>query len=198
MPAFAVHASPAVAARYAVQVAAGRRPALLVSGINYGENLGNGLTISGTVGAALEAAAAGVPAMAISLETAAAYHTSYSTEIDFRVAAHFARVFARKMLRHELPPGAQVINVNVPANATIRTPWRTTCASSQAYFHSIVNKGRFAGYDVKVDLDTLEPDSDIHAIFVDHVVSVTPLTLDLTARVDLAALQKVWMNAHGK
>src|SRR5512140_2002419 len=88
-PAFAVDASPAVSVRYALRIAVPRTPDLVISGINYGENLGSGLTISGTVMAATEAATSGVPSMAVSLQTAAEYHTSYSTAIDFRVAAHF-------------------------------------------------------------------------------------------------------------
>jgi 5'-nucleotidase len=39
-----------------------------------------------------------------------------------------------------------------------------------------------------MDLATLEPDSDVYALAVDRVVSVTPLSIDLTSRVDLAAL----------
>ena len=46
-----------------------RKPDLVVSGINYGENVGSGVTVSGTVGAALEAAGLGIPALAVSLET---------------------------------------------------------------------------------------------------------------------------------
>ena len=70
-------------------------------------------------------------------------------------------MMARKLLRSELPQGVHVVNVNVPTHATSKTPFRITCASTQSYFHDIVNKGRFEGYDVKVDVETLEPDSDI-------------------------------------
>jgi 5'-nucleotidase len=195
--AYAVDASPAVAVRYALQLVASRPPSLVVSGINYGENLGNGLTISGTVGAALEAASARVPALAVSLETAREYHTSHSRTIDFKAAAYFARLFARQMLKIDLPPSARLLNVNVPGDAKRSTPWRVTCASRQAYFHSLVNQGRFVGYDVKVDLATLERDSDIYASFVDHVVSVTPLTVDLTAHDELRKVQEILSNAHG-
>lgn len=195
-PAYAADASPAVSVRYALQLVAKRRPALLVSGINYGENLGSGLTISGTVGAALEAVAEGVPALAVSLETAKEYHSTHSLDVDFTTAGHFTRLFAARMLRGDLPSGVKLLNVNVPRAATKKTPWRITCASRQAYFHSLVNGGRFVGYDVNVDLETLEPGSDIHAIFVDHVVSVTPLTYDLTARVDPSALEKALSDAH--
>ncbi len=197
-PAWAVDASPAVAARYALQLIAKRRPALVVSGINYGENMGSGLTISGTVGAALEAASEGVPALAVSLQTAAEFHNSHSTAVDFRIASHFTRMFAKRMLETNLPRELQVLNLNVPSGATRETPWRVTRASEQAYFHSIVNRGRFAGYDVRVNLETLEPDSDIYAILVDHVVSATPLTFDLTARVEPPLVEKVLSDAHTK
>lgn len=187
--AHAVDASPAVAVRYALQLVAKRTPSLVVSGINYGENIGSGLTISGTVGAALEAASEKVPALAVSLETAREYHTSHSKTIDFSAAAHFTRYFATRMLRTRLPAEVQLLNVNVPSGAKRKTTWRATRASRQSYFHSLVDGGRFVGYDVKVDLPSLEPDSDIQAILVDRVVSATPLTIDLTARIDLSTVQ---------
>ncbi len=195
-PAYAVDGSPAVATRYALQLIAKRRPSLVVSGINYGENMGSGLTISGTVGAALEAAAEGIPALAVSLQTATEYHTSYSTAIDFRVAGYFARVFAERMLRAEMPEGMRLLNVNVPSNATKKTAWRATHASAQAYFRSLVKDGHFVGYDINVNLETLEPESDIYAVLVDRLVSVTPLTYDLTARDKLPALERVLNDAH--
>ncbi len=49
-----------------------KKPDLVVSGINYGENVGLGITISGTVGAAMEAASLGLPALAVSLRSRAA------------------------------------------------------------------------------------------------------------------------------
>ena len=54
--AYAVDGTPAQAVQHAILELAEDKPALLVSGINYGENTGNGVTISGTVGAALEGA----------------------------------------------------------------------------------------------------------------------------------------------
>ncbi len=196
VPAWAVNSSPAVAVRYAIMLVAQRKPALLVSGVNYGENLGNGLTISGTVGAALEAAAEGIPALAVSLETEKQFHMTHSRKVDFTAAAHFTRELASRVLRGNLPDGVGLLNVNVPRDATRETPWRATRASRQSYFRSVVNRGRFVGYDVHVELESLEVDSDIHAIFVDHLVSVTPLTYDLTARVELPALQRILADAQ--
>ena len=101
------------------------------------------------------------------------------------------------MLKTKFPTEVRLLNVNVPSGGKRTTPWRVTRASRQAYFHSIVNDGRFAGYQVQVDMRTLEPDSDIYASFVDHVVSVTPLSFDLTARVELRTVEEILTNAHG-
>ncbi|HRQ32592.1 MAG TPA: 5'/3'-nucleotidase SurE, partial [Anaerolineales bacterium] len=64
---FAVNGSPAQAVLHGVYDVLKSKPDLVVSGINYGENIATGITISGTVGAALEAASLGIPALAVSL-----------------------------------------------------------------------------------------------------------------------------------
>src|SRR5512139_2704864 len=74
---YSVGGTPAQAVLHGILEIMPSRPDLVVSGINYGENLGTGITVSGTVGAALEAAAMGIPALAISLETDVEQHLSY-------------------------------------------------------------------------------------------------------------------------
>ena len=185
--AFAVEATPAIAVRNAILLYAERTPALLVSGINYGENVANGLTISGTVCAAIEGATHGVPALAVSQATPVSYHTSYSSEIDFSAAAEFARSFARRILARGMPQGADVVNLNVPEGANRQTPWRWTRVSRRNFFHSVVREGKHGrylkGYEMDLDRETPEHDSDVRAVVVDRVVSITALTFDLTARV---------------
>ena len=75
----------------------GRPPALVVSGINYGENAGSSVTASGTVGAALEAAGLGVPALAASRQTEIKHHLCYG-RLDWGAARHFTRLFAKRLL----------------------------------------------------------------------------------------------------
>jgi 5'-nucleotidase len=165
-------------------------PDLVISGINYGENMGTGTTISGTVGAAIEAACAGIPALAVSLETSSDFHYSPSAAVDFSVAADFTRRFARVVLAAGLPPDVDVLKIDVPADATPETPWRITRVSRQPYYVPIINgqgkDGNPDGPDYRVEIDraTLEPDSDIHALVIDRVVSVCPLSIDLSSRVD--------------
>lgn len=185
--AFAVAATPALAVRYAVLICADRPPALIVSGINYGENVGNGVTISGTVGATLEAASMGVPALAVSQSVHTKYHYSHSNKVDFAVAAEWGKRFARKILERGLPRGADIINVNIPEGATLTTPWRWTRTSRYNYYRSIVratSRGKsITGYALMLDKISPEPDSDVRAVMLDHVIAVSCLTLDLTARV---------------
>ena len=100
---YAVGGSPAQAVLHAILEIMPQPPDLVVSGINYGENIGTGVTISGTVGAAMEAAALGYKALAVSLETDQKYHLSYSQEINFSAAALFTARFARMLLDKQFP-----------------------------------------------------------------------------------------------
>jgi len=67
-PAYALGGTPAQAVLHAVLEILPRRPDLVISGINYGENVGTGITHSGTVGAAIEAAALNIPAQAVAMQ----------------------------------------------------------------------------------------------------------------------------------
>lgn len=193
--AYAIDGSPAQSVLYAVVELVNRAPALCVSGINFGENVGTNVTASGTVGAAIQAADMGVPALAVSLETEPQYHYNHSEDVDFGAATHFARLFAGRMLGQTLPFDVDVLKIEVPAAATPSTPWRITRQSRQHYYRALpsgrkelAEKTRLR-YEIAIDHDALEPDSDVRALHVDRVVSVTPLSLDLTSRVSLAELE---------
>jgi 5'-nucleotidase len=188
---YAVGGSPAQAVQHGFLEVLPARPDLVVSGINYGENLGTGITISGTVGAALEAASLGVPALAVSLELEPAHHHAYSTEVDFSAAAYFCGYFARMLLTQVLPPDVDVLKVDVPGGATKETEWVMTRLSKRRYFEPIPPQrktwdepGR-PGYRRNEELATFDPLSDVYAVLVRHLVSVTPVSLDMTSRVDL-------------
>lgn len=193
---YAVGGTPAQTVQHAILEILPQHPDLVVSGINYGENVGSGITISGTVGAALEAAAFGVPALAVSLETEPQHHYSYSTEVKFEVAAHFAALFARLLLTRSFPPDVDVLKVDVPAEATPATPWGITRVSHSRYYEITAPQraswevpGR-PGYHRANDYEQDPPDTDAYALNVRRIVSVTPLSLDLTSRVDLPSLER--------
>jgi 5'-nucleotidase len=191
---YAIEGSPAQVVEHALVELAPRLVALAVSGINYGENIGEGITVSGTVGAAMEAASLGAPALAVSLQTDPEHYYSHSTAVDFAVAAHFLQSFAEALLRNGLPPGVDLLKIDIPQHATIDTPWRWTRLSRQRYFHPVPPKRTQLsdpapmGFRTGFDLEILEPDSDTHAVIVDRVVSVTPVEIDMTAQVDIEEL----------
>ena len=116
---YAVGGSPAQTILHAVYEVMRRKPDLVVSGINYGENVASGITISGTVGAAMEGASLGIPAMAVSLEADAKYHLSYSEEMSFLVAAEFTARIARLLLERKFPADVNLLKVDVPSDATV-------------------------------------------------------------------------------
>jgi len=192
---YAVGGTPAQTVQHAVLEILPRKPNLVVSGINYGENVGSGVTVSGTVGAALEAASLGIPALAISLETEQSHHLSYSTDVDFSAAAYFARFFARLLLDYPMPEDVHVLKVDVPSEASPETPWRMTRLSMQRYFEAVPPDRRSwdhpgaVGYRLAEKRYQAADDSDVYALSVKRLVAVTPLSLDLTSRVNLADME---------
>jgi 5'-nucleotidase len=197
---YAVGGSPAQAILHGILEIMPQPPHLVVSGINYGENVGTGVTISGTVGAALEAASHGIPALAMSLETDREYHLTYSSDIDFSAAAYFTAYFARQMLEKRFPSDVDVLKVDVPSNATRQTPWQVTRVARQRYYVPVAPKRESWDHPAGVDYEEAAiladeyKGSDVYALRVQHEVSVTPLSLDLTSRVDMAALNRLLRN----
>jgi len=193
-PAYTADVSPAQAVLLAVKQLTPRPIDLCISGINYGENIGSGVTISGTVGAAIDAACSNIPAIAVSLETPKELHHSLSPDIDFSVAAHFARHFAQEVLVKGLPRGVDLLKVDVPDTATPETPWRMASISRQRYY-DLVHGPRDEPHDpddidyrINLIRELVEPESDVYAFAIDRLVAVSPMTVDLTAPVALSKI----------
>ena len=199
---YAVGGTPAQAVLHAVLEIMDEPPALVVSGINYGENLGSGITISGTVGAALEAAAMGIPALAVSLETEPEEHLTYSEEVDFSNAAFFTAYFAKLLLQTRFPPDVDVLKVDIPCDATPETPWAVTRLSRKRYYEPITpertswDKPGVLNFRLEEDATTDAMDTDVYALRVKRIVSVTPLSLDMTSRVELNELDRLLRENH--
>jgi 5'-nucleotidase len=153
----------------------GRRPAIMVSGINHGPNLSDDVTYSGTVAAAMEASIIGVPAIAVSL-------AGWGVQ-DFGPAARFARALVGAALARELP-GRLLLNVNVPPGVE-PDGYVVTRLGKHSYGSDVVEKkdprGRpyfWIGGNEYQHEDI--PGSDCNVVLRERRVSVTPLVLDLT------------------
>jgi 5'-nucleotidase len=184
---FATDGTPVDCVRLAVLglVAEGWMPEVVVAGINHGANLGDDVTYSGTVAAALEGLLLGLPAIAVSQQ-------SESREMDFRFGSDFvfdaaARFTARVIEELEqvpLPPST-MLNVNVPAG----TPHGVQVARlGKRIYRDRLQPGE--GDDPQTGKRTYfiygeepgyedEPGTDLVAVASGHV-AVTPVHLDLT------------------
>ena len=151
---------------------------LVASGINYGANLGDDITYSGTVSAAMEGVINGCPAFSISQE--------YKAHPDFTLAAQAAAAVARNILERGLAPG-ELLNVNVPA-----------CSSEECEGIEVTRLGKRVYQDELVQRvdprgipyywiggpppsGVMEEGTDFHAV-VSRRIAVTPIHLDMTAR----------------
>jgi len=194
-PVFAIGGTPAQVVQHAILEIMQGKPDLVVSGINYGENLGTSITVSGTVGAAMEGAAMGIPSLAVSLQLAGTDYLSY-TDQDFSASGYFTYLFARKILEKTFPPDVDLLKVEVPTGATPKTPWRITRLARHRYYLPFARRvGEWEEpYLIEgrphVSAEEVEPGTDIHTVLFEQLVSVTPLSLDFTSRVDLKALEE--------
>ena len=168
---FAVNGTPSDCVNLAVMGFLPAPPVLVVSGVNHGSNLGDDVTYSGTVAAAMEGTLLGVPSIAVSLVDGG----------DLDVAARVARLIAMRVLVGGLP-AKTLLNVNVPAQPPRGI--RLTRLGHRVYLGKVVEqadpRGRshywIGGGEPKWEaLDG----TDMSAVHEGYV-SLTPLHLDLT------------------
>ena len=175
--AFAVDSTPADCVRFAL-LGLGEKFDLVLSGINCGLNIGTDIVYSGTVGAIFEAAAEGVPAVAV------------STQQDYLdgVESHLCRVcdFFRK---HNLLSYSSLYNVNIPKDAK---DILFTSQGGRYYNDTFEKTGDFSyrqrGMCVHNDQKNFTLDTDAA---LNGYISVTPITLDRTDYKVLSEISKL-------
>jgi 5'-nucleotidase len=183
----AVKGTPADCVKLAINELMDSPPELVVSGINLGANVGINVIYSGTVSAATEGTILGIAAIAVSVNT---FH-----DPDFEPAARFARLLARQVQEHGLPPHTS-LNVNVPAIPGDRIKGVRVTRQGITRF---VEK-----FDRRVDPRenvyywqcgsthplTEDGDTDASALAMDYI-SVTPIHHDLT-NYDFLESMRTW------
>jgi 5'-nucleotidase len=171
----------------------GELPDLVVSGINVGENISTDtVTTSGTIGAALEAASYGIPSIAASIQVVDQgdkFDMHHGEKHNFDVATKVLRRVATRVLERGLPVGVDVLNLNVPADATEDTEIVVTRLARKIFKTTVQERFDPRGrpyYWIDGDLICSDAEgTDVQTIYQDKKISLTPLTLDSTARVDL-------------
>ena len=182
--AYAVDGTPTDCVILAVNKILPEKPALVVSGINHGGNLGDDITYSGTVSAAIEGTLLGIPSIAVSRVGRGGG--------DFEPAARFATCLARSVLEQGLPEDT-LLNVNVPPlpMEDLRG-FAVTRQGKRRYSDVIVEKvdprGRAYFWIGGEDLEFVRSEGSDSTAVEEGLISVTPLHLDLT---NYASLQSV-------
>ena len=151
---------------------------LVAAGINDGSNMGDDITYSGTVSAAMEATINGCPAFAISLE--------YDEDPDFTLASRVAAIVARHVLEQGLAPG-ELVNVNVPAVSPEDCGgFEVTRLGARVYQDELLRRLDPRGVPYywiggPPPSGLAVPGTDFHAV-LNGRIAITPVHLDLTGR----------------
>jgi 5'-nucleotidase len=193
--AYSIGATPAQTVQFAVLEIMPEKPDLVISGINYGINTGIDITRSGTIGAALEAASFGIPSLAVSMQVAEHETFSHSKSVDFSVAGFFTAYFAKLCFNQSWPSDVDVLKIEVPAQASTKTGWEVVSQASVPLYipkrpqRSSYNEPCIIKYGLESDYANFPENTDANTVFVKKKVAVTPLSLNLTSRVNLNDLE---------
>jgi 5'-nucleotidase len=170
---------------------------IVVSGINHGSNLGDDITYSGTVAAALEAIVLGLPGIAVSQQ-------SRALELDFRVASAFefgvAANFTAKLVEElesvPLPPGT-LLNINVPGahptGVEVAKLGKRVYKDELSLIDEAAEGRRLYRIYGDASFERDETGTDLQAVAQGRI-AVTPIHFDLTDRGGLEALQRFDMD----
>ncbi len=174
-PAYTTTGTPSDCVALALMGILKRRPDLVISGINNGPNLGQDLTYSGTVTAAMESVIYGVPGLAVSFG---------ARQGDFSYTARFAARLATLVLEKGLPSGT-LLNVNVPALPAEKVRGvEITRLGTRVYRDTLVERTDPYGREYywiggEPPTGVADEGTDIWAIAND-CISITPIHLDMT------------------
>jgi len=172
----AVDGTPTDCVNLAMNGLLAKKPDIVVSGINKGANMGDDITYSGTVAAAIEGTLLGVPAIAVSLAS--------RNHQEFSAAADFSKKVVKFVLENGIPKDT-LLNINVPNIEPDKIKgYRVTRQGKRIYGDTIVEKtdprGRkyyWVGGD-NLGFENIE-NSDFNAV-AEGYISITPVHLDLT------------------
>lgn len=184
----AVDGTPTDCVNLAVNGILPERPGLIVSGINHGANLGDDVTYSGTVSAAMEGTLLGIPSIAMSL-------VMDGDAADFGPAALFAARLAGVVLGHGMPRDT-LLSVNVPSlPVSDLRGYAVTKQGKRRYADAIVEKvdprGKKYYWIGGAEASFVPEEGTDFAAIQGGFISVTPLHLDLTNYASIPRIGKL-------
>ena len=178
---YSTNGTPVDCVKLAWHTVLDRKPDLVVAGINHGSNAAINVVYSGTMGAAYEGCAFGIPSIGFSL-------TNHSPEADFEPCRPFVREIVKGVLEHGLPQGV-CLNVNIPDCEPAPTQMRLVRACKGNWsdeYKEYTDPHGHPFYWLTGSFENLEPEAtDTDEWCLHHgIVSVVPCLLDRTANLD--------------
>ena len=174
--AYAVNGSPGYCAAFGLMEIMETPPDLVISGINFGCNMGLALTCSGTLGAAFEASSEDI--MATSSESVGFGKATEATKLW--IGRVLEEVYEKKNEAYRF------LNINIPAGDIDVKGYRMTFVENQNYYvlrrppERDWSKPYCLSFSIDVDEEKLHRGSDIQTVCQDRLISVTPITMDMT------------------
>ncbi len=189
--AFSVSGTPTDAVIIGIFEITTDKPDLIISGINVGENLGmSELTTSGTIGAAMEAAAHGLPSLSVSLQVTrddVKFHDGH-VDVDFSHAQKITRKVSRMIINKGLPEGVDFLNLNIPSVPDSNNIKLTRLGKRMYRIHiqkRLDPRGRPYYWIDGDPVENDDPGTDVHTLKKDKCASLTPISLNATSNLDI-------------
>ena len=182
---YSISAKPATCVHIGLEHFVDRKPDLVISGINEGENVGPLTFRSGTVGAAREAAILGLPAIAVSLQG--------NNKDDYKAAAVYIRQLVKNLASKKLLKSKLLLNINFPSSISKGIKGTKVTKLSLVDEKNVshrINIPFSEIYKVKITkpIADNDPETDINALSNGYV-TITPLSIDQTDHAQLGLLQ---------
>ncbi len=185
---YSINGTPTDCVTVAINKVLPERPSLIVSGINRGANLGDDITYSGTVSAAIEGTMFGIPSVAFSLPAAKQYHFDTASAVAYNIASY--------VLKHSLPYDT-LLNVNVPNIEKENIKGIRFTRQGKRIYDGAIQETYDPWGEKHFWIGGGKPywergeDTDIETLEANYV-SVTPIHLDLTNYDALSFFKKNW------
>ncbi len=171
------------------EILKGKKPDLIVSGINHGGNTSISILYSGTMSAAIEGAIEGIPSIGYSL-------CDHAEEADFAHIKNYVVTIAKEVLQRQLPPGI-ALNVNFPTKRNEKIKGIKICRQAHAKWEERFNE-RFDPYGRRyfwmAGNYNVSDNGEAHDewAIAHNYVSIVPCQFDLTAHNAIDTLNNTW------
>ncbi len=198
--AYSIDGTPAdcvIMGKYISSKEFGKKPDIIVSGINSGDNTSvQSVLTSGTCAAALEGGLSGIPSIAFSLEVPEIelFSRQNDSTSNYEIVSKHASEITKKVISKPLPSDILFLNCNFPASVSKKTPYEIVRLAPEKYIDEAIEQKDPRGvpiYWIWGELvSNLPENTDAHSLSVKKLITLTPISLDFNP--DLILEFKKW------